>query len=153
MESATARPRLLAAVLDRRGIALRYVVVSAVNVVNHQILLNLANSGWDWGGGVSNVFAAVISAIPGYLLSRYWVWAVRGSNSVRAEILPFWGLAVAGLVLSTALAEAADRVLGSGLPVALASLAGYFIVWVLKFLILDRIFERSARRQEELVTS
>ena len=139
--------------MARRSIAARYLAVSAVNVVNHQILLNLANSGWDWGGGVSNVFAAVISAIPGYLLSRYWVWEVRGSNSLRAEILPFWSLAIVGLVLSTAMAEAADRLLGSGLPVALASLAGYFIVWVLKFLILDRIFERSARRQEELVAS
>ncbi len=141
------------AAFQRRGIASRYIVVSVVNLFNHQLLLNLANSGWGWSGGRANVFAAVLSAIPGYLLSRYWVWAVRGSHSFRTEILPFWVLALLGLIFSTALAEGADRAFGAGIAVALASLAGYFVVWVMKFIILDRIFERSARRHEEVPVS
>lgn len=132
-------------------LALRYVAVSAVNIVNHQILLNVANSVWGWGGGVSNVFAAVVASVPAYLLSRYWVWEVRGANSLRAEVLPFWIIALAGLVLSTALAEMADRTFGSGIWVALASLFGYFVVWVLKFIVLDRIFHRSISRLAEEV--
>lgn len=148
MDQAAGRSKLLSAAVARRGVALRYVLVSILNVLNHQVLLNLANSGWGWGGGVSNVFAAVVAAVPGYLLSRYWVWEVRGSTSFRAEVLPFWTMALLGLVFSTVLAEAADRVFGAGLAVALASLAGYFVVWVLKFILLDRIFERSAQRNE-----
>lgn len=138
------------ALTDRRGLAVRYGAVSVVNVINHQILLNLANSGWGWSGGWSNVFAAVLAAIPGYLLSRKWVWKVRGAHSLREEIVPFWTLALIGLVFSTALAETADRVLGSGFWVAAGSLLGYFVVWVLKFVILDRMFQRAARRLERV---
>jgi len=136
----------------RGGLAARYGLVSVINVVNHQILLNLANSGWGWSGGRSNVFAAIVAAVPGYLLSRHWVWEVRGPHSLSEEILPFWSLAVVGLVLSTILAEGADRIFGSGIPVALASLVGYFVVWVAKFLLLDRLFNRSADRLEQVAT-
>lgn len=131
-----------------RTLALRYVAVSGVNVVNHQALLFLAHAVWGWSGGVANVFAAVLAAVPGYLLSRHWVWSVRGAHSLRAEIIPFWTLALLGLVVSSVLAEAADRAFDSSLAVAAASLVGYFVVWVLKFLVLNRIFERSARRLE-----
>jgi putative flippase GtrA len=131
---------------------MRYVVVSAINVFNHQALLLVAHGVWDWSGGIANVFAAVVAAIPAYLLSRYWVWSVRGAHSVRAEIIPFWTLALLGLVVSTVLAETADRLFESSLAVSAASFAGYLVVWVVKFLVLNRIFERSAARltREEL---
>lgn len=140
-------------IVARRGMAVRFLLVSVINVVTHQLLLYLANSIWGWGGGLSNAFAAVLTAIPGYLLSRYWVWSVRGNHSFRGEILPFWIIALAGLVFSTGLAEGADRLFGAGIAVALASLLGYFVVWVAKFIILDRLFERSARRNEEVAVS
>lgn len=139
---------LMSDVFERRDLAVRYGAVSVVNVATHQVLLNLANTGWGWSGGWSNVFAAVLTAIPSYLLSRKWVWKVNGSHSLRKEIAPFWTLALLGLVLSTALAEGADRLFGSGIWVAAGSLIGYFVVWVSKFVILDRLFDRSARRLE-----
>jgi putative flippase GtrA len=119
-----------------------------LNVVNHQVLLNLANSGWGWSGGASNLFAAVVAAIPAYLLSRYWVWALRGAHSFRAEVLPFWIIALIGLAVSTSLAELADRFVGSGPAVALASLAGYGVVWVVKFMVLDGLFGQAAQHHE-----
>lgn len=140
---------MLASTVGRRALALRYGAVSVINVIDHQVLLNVANSGWGWGGGQSNMFAAVLAAIPGYILSRRWVWKVSGTHSWREEIAPFWTLALLGLILSTALAETADRLFGSGIWVAVGSLAGYFIIWVSKFVILDRMFDRSARRLRE----
>ena len=38
------------------------------------------------------------------------------------------------------MAEFTDRTFGAGFLVNLASLAAYFIVWVVKFLLLDRMF-------------
>lgn len=137
------------ALVGRRLVALRYGAVSAINVINHQVLLNLAYHWFDWSGGWSNFFAAVVAAGPAYWLSRHWVWGVRGSHSLRAEIIPFWTLALLGLVVSTAMAEGADRMFGSGLAVALASLIGYTIVWALKFVVLDWLFARSAQRLAE----
>ena len=123
--------------------ALRYVVVSVLNLVNHQAVLALAHSGWGWSGGQANAFAAAISAIPAYILSRNWVWRSQGSYSFRAEILPFWCIALVGLVVSSLMAEAADRVFGNGLAVAAGSITGYLIVWVLKFLLLEKLFQRA----------
>jgi putative flippase GtrA len=140
--------RAAAAAASKRPVAGKYLAVSILNVVNHQILLNLANSGWGWSGGTSNLFAAVSAAIPAYLLSRRWVWEIRGAHSFRSELLPFWVIALVGLALSTSLAELADRAIGSGLAVAMASLAGYGVVWVVKFLVLDGLFAHAAAQRE-----
>ncbi len=135
----------IAALVDSQGgKAVRYLGVSGFNVVGHQALLFLANSVWGWTGGWANLFAASVMSIPAYLLSRRWVWQVDGKHDFRAEVLPFWVIALAGLVVSTALAAAAQALFGAGLAVNLASLVGYFIVWVAKFFLLGRIFNRSS---------
>ncbi|MEM7339555.1 MAG: GtrA family protein [Actinomycetota bacterium] len=139
---------LINTVREVQGVAARYGAVSILNVINHQILLNIAHNVWGWGGGVSNVFAAFLAAIPAYFISRQWVWKVQGAHSIRGEVVPFWTLSLLGLLISTALAEGGERIFGSGLPVALGSLLGYFIVWLAKFVILDKMFEASARRIE-----
>lgn len=138
----------MAAILTRRGVALRYIVVSVLNLVNHQAMLLLANTGWGWSGGKANAFAAAVAAIPAYMLSRNWVWKSQGSYSFRAEILPFWSIALLGLVVSSLMAEGADRVFGDGLPVALGSIAGYVIVWVVKFLLLEKLFQHTGHHKE-----
>lgn len=122
------------------GQAGRYLVVSAINFVNHQVILFVANSIWGWSGGWANGFAACISAVPAYFLSRSWVWEVQGRHSLRSEVAPFWTLALIGLLVSSAFAQSADWVLGAGLWVNVASTAGYFVVWVAKFFLLDRLF-------------
>ncbi len=116
------------------------MAVSVINFVNHQGLLYVANSIWGWSGGWANVFAAGVAAVPAYLLSRAWVWEVSGKHNWRTEILPFWTIALVGMGVSTVFAEVADRLFGAGLAVQLASLFGYFLVWVAKFFLLDRMF-------------
>lgn len=115
-------------------------MVSTVNFVGHQAFLFLANSVWGWSGGVANVFAAMVMSIPAYLLSRAWVWEVEGDHDVRRQVLPFWAITLTGLIVSTVFAAIADRAFGAGLAVNIASLVGYFIVWVAKFFLLDRLF-------------
>lgn len=131
----------LADVLAGRGkTAGRYLAVSIINIFNSQALLYLGNSVWGWPGGWANVFAASLASIPAYILSRAWVWEKRGAHSMRGEVLPFWILTLIGLVLSSVAAALADRQFGAGLLVNVASLGAYFVVWVAKFLILDRLF-------------
>lgn len=120
----------------------RYLVVSLVNVVNHQLLLFIAVNWWSWSGGAGNTFAAVTASVPAYFMSRQWVWRVKGRSSLRSEVVPFWTIALVGLVVSTILAEAADRVFESTLMILIGSLTGYFLVWLAKFLLLHKVFAR-----------
>ena len=125
----------------------RYMAVSVVNVLNHQVVLFIANTVWGWPAGWSNVFAACVAAGPAYLLSRAWVWQVSGRHSFRAEVLPFWSLAVVGLLVSTLLAAGAGQLFGDGIVVNIASLIGYAIVWVAKFLVLHHVFTPGEKEQ------
>lgn len=115
-------------------------MVSAVNVLNHQLILQLALYLWSWSGGWANAFAASTAAVPAYFMSRYWVWQVRGRSSLRDEVLPFWAIALLGLVVSSFTAEAADRLFDQPLMISAGSLIGYFVVWLAKFVLLDRLF-------------
>lgn len=125
------------------GVVLRYLITSAINLINHQVLLQIAVRWWGWSGGWANVFAAMIAVIPAYLLSRYWVWQVTGAPDVRNEVVPFWVIAAVGLVVSTVAAEVADREFDSPLLISVASLSAYFVVWVIKFIVLNVLFKRS----------
>ncbi len=138
---------LKVALAGRGKLASRYLAVSVINIFNSQLLLYIANSVWGWGGGWANAFAAAVSSIPAYLLSRAWVWERRGAHSMRREVVPFWIITIIGLLVSTAAAEAADRQFGSGIIVNLASLGAYFFVWVAKFIILDRLFTQDNQSQ------
>ena len=122
------------------GRAGRYLTVSLINVVNHQLVLQLAVNLWGWSGGVANAFAAMVAAVPAYFMSRYWVWERRGRSSLRSEIIPFWIIAILGLVVSSGTAEGADRLFENPLMISVGSLIGYFIVWVLKFVALNELF-------------
>ncbi len=133
------------------SVVVRYLITSGINVINHQLLLQLAVRWWGWSGGAANVFAALVAVIPAYLLSRYWVWDVQGKPSLRNEVIPFWAIAALGLVASTASAELADRAFDSDLIISLGSLAGYVLVWVLKFLVLNHLFARVETVQGEAV--
>ena len=143
---------LIDALFVRRLTALRYVLVSVLNLVNHQVVLFLGHSVWGLSGGWANALAATVSAVPAYLLSKRWVWKSEGNYSLRDEIVPFWGIAVLGLVVSSLMAEAADRLFGSGLAVAVGSLIGYVIVWILKFVLLERMFARASHHHQEKVS-
>jgi len=129
------------AITTRRSAAGRYLAMSVLTLASHQVVLAVANSGWGWGGGVANTFAAMVVAVPGYLASRHWIWeSPRGRHSLRGEIIPFAAVATVGLVVTTLLAEAADRAFGSGLPVLAGSILGSGLVWVAKFLALEKLF-------------
>ena len=130
--------------------ATRYVLVSAFNFAGHQAFLFLANSVWGWPGGVANIFAACVMSIPAYLLARAWVWEVDGRHDMRRHVLPFWAITFAGLVVSTVFAAIADSAFGAGIAVNLASLVGYFIVWVAKFFLLDRLFSGASAATDEV---
>src|SRR5256714_1875619 len=79
----------------------KYTLVSVISVAVNVMLLVLAYGVVGWSAAPANIFAVGISAIPSYYLNRAWAWGKRGRSHLLKEVVPFWGLAFLGLVLST----------------------------------------------------
>lgn len=122
---------------------LRFGAVSAFNVVLGQVLLYGAQVAMGWEPVAANTFAVCVGSLPAYFLSRYWVWEKKGKNHLIREVVPFWTLALIGFAFSTAAIWYVD-VMWAPAPwvINLTSLAAYGVVWVAKFVILDRILFR-----------
>lgn len=121
------------------GKLVRYSAASLVGVAVGQSCLFTFYEILDLPGVVANVLAVGISAIPAYLINRYWVWRKRDRNDLRREVIPFWGMAFAGLVLSSIAVAIVDDRTDSPLAVAVANLAGFGVLWVAKFIVLDKV--------------
>jgi putative flippase GtrA len=139
--------RLVGVGAAHAGKGLRYMGVSVINVVFGQVLLIGAYSLIGWDAVPSQVFAALVGSVPAYLLCRAWVWKVDGVISFTREILPFWGLALLGLMTSVMAVDLAanwaEGRWGVGgmaqLAVTAASLGAFGIVWVIKYVVLDQL--------------
>jgi len=145
-----------AAVLDRvtggRGtLAIKYSMVSMIGVTISQTLLVLFVGPLDYHPTLSNVAAVMITAVPAFLLNKRWVWSHDGRISFRREILPFWVFTLAGLLLSTGLVSLAHNLSeDSTILVMAASIAGFGVLWVAKFLFLDRVMFGQSEKDEVL---
>ncbi len=139
--SETTLSSFLSRLRERHGQKLiRFGAVSAFNVVFSQSLLFAAQTALGWSAVVSNVFAVSVSAVPAYILSRYWVWEKRDKNLFMREVLPFWTLAFLGFALSTTAVSYVDSEWSPHpLVINLTNLASFGVVWVAKFVILDRV--------------
>lgn len=130
-------------ILDQHGAKLiRYAGVSVIGVTTGQSLLFVFYEVFGWRALVANSLAVAIGTIPSYVLNRAWVWKKRSSHSFRAEILPFWGMAFLGLVLSNVLVAIVERRWDSWVLINLANLAAFGVLWIAKYMVLDRVLFR-----------
>ena len=124
---------------------IRYSLVSVVSVIVSQIVLFIAQS--FWSARTSNIVAVCVSAVPSYYLNRAWAWGKTGKSHLMKEIVPFWSLALLGLIFSTWAADYAEsnahHLTSSDLVTRLivngAALAAFGILWVGKFFIFNRL--------------
>lgn len=104
---------------------------------------------------VASLLAFVAGAIPNYLMNRYWAWQRRGRPDRSRELLPYVVIVIVTALIAILVTTAADRwvrehVTAHALQVtlvAIAFLATYGTMFVLKFLLFDRFIfvDRAAR--------
>ena len=124
--------------------AIRYSATSLICVGITQVLIIVFFKLLKYNETGSNLYATMITSVPAFALNKYWVWGKRGRAHLRREVLPFWAFTVAGWALSTAAVALVSHV---GEPdshlrlfsVMAASIAGFGVLWVLKYLFLDKI--------------
>ncbi len=137
-------PPFLTRLVDDHGAkALRYCGVSVINVVVGVSTLAFCHGLLGWDEVPANVTAWAVSTGPAYLLSRRWVWQQSGEHSLHREVLPFWIMALIGLTFSTIAVAIVGRYTDATLHILVANLTAYGVVWVAKYLVLDKIMWRA----------
>ncbi len=134
----------------RGALAIKYSMVSVIGVTITQVLLVVLIGILDWDPVAANVTAVSICAVPVFFLNKRWVWNHDGKVSFRREVLPFWVFTLAGLLLSTGFVALAHSASDSQLLVMAASIAGFGVLWVAKFLFLDQIMFGHSEKEEVL---
>lgn len=132
---------------------LRYGIASVVNVVVSQVVLAWAFGVLHWTARAAAVLAAVVAAGPAYWLARSWVWGRSGRSHLVKEVLPFWGMALLGLALTTwvageaeaAGADLTDSRLGQTIILMVAVFGISAVIWAARFFVLNGVLfaERS----------
>ncbi|HEX6597032.1 MAG TPA: GtrA family protein [Acidimicrobiales bacterium] len=125
----------------------RYSMVSVISVIVSQVLLAFFFGILHWSARAANIWAVCLSAIPSYYLNRAWAWGKRSRSHLLKEVLPFWGMALLGLVLSTwavSFAEShadswTDSHFLTTVIINAASVAAFGVLWVGKFVILNKL--------------
>jgi putative flippase GtrA len=123
----------------RRG--LFYGIVSALNVpLSQAAIFGLQLLGFE--GWVANLLAVGLLTGPVYLVTKHVVWRAAGGRHRRAAAV-FWAMSVGGLVLSTLLVYLANLVDQRIWVANLVNLATYGGIFLLRFIILDRLFSEA----------
>jgi putative flippase GtrA len=86
--------------------------------------------------------------VPSYVLNRRWVWGKGGKSHLWREVVPFWVLSFIGLAFSSLavwlasdfahhhhLSHPATTLLVNG-----ANLLSFAILWIVKFVIYNKLF-------------
>lgn len=135
---------------------LRYSAVSVVSVITSAVLLTLFFGILRLGPEVPCTLAAnVIAGGVSYVLYRRWVWRKGGRSHLWREVLPFWVMSFTGLGFALVAANLARnfshahdlRHLTRTLVVLGANYTAFGIVWLLKFLVLNKLFEQIAEAE------
>jgi putative flippase GtrA len=132
----------LSLVLARAGIdrkKLRFFLVSVVAVPFSQAVFFVSHEFVELGDVSSNVIAVTAGCVPSYLLNRYWVWGKRSRNHFWREVFPFWAIAVLGLLLSSIAVWFVGQRTDVTLFLMAANLSAFGLLYVAKFIILDRV--------------
>jgi len=104
--------------------------------------------------GPANIIAVCCGILPSYLANRRWTWGRSGRGSMAREVVPFWALSIAGLLVSTATVAAAGALTADwspasrGLVLPVVQAGTFAILWVVQFVVLDRVIFRPSRELE-----
>jgi putative flippase GtrA len=124
----------------------RYTGASVVAGIISEVVF-LVTYWWTAVPVLASLLAFVAGAVPNYLMNRYWAWQRRGRPHGTREVIPYVGIVVVTALTAIFVTTAADHwvrdhVAARGLQVVLvgaAFLATYGTMFVLKFVLFDRL--------------
>jgi putative flippase GtrA len=137
---------------------IKYAGVSVISTIVSQVTLLLVFGVFRLMSEVpANILANVLATIPSYTLNRRWVWGKGGKSHLWREVVPFWVLSFIGLAFSSlAVWLAGDFARNHGLShaatsllVNAANLFSFALLWIVKFVIYNKLFHVDPVEYEE----
>ncbi len=123
---------------------IRYAAVSVVFVPIGQILIQVLGAlVFDRDYTKASIVAAAILTVPNFFANKYLVWKNTAKDNLRTQVVVFWVAAMLGVAAATGLTYLVEQQFHNegaveALAVFCAQLVGFGIVWVGRYLILDR---------------
>jgi putative flippase GtrA len=127
----------------------RYTMVSVISTIVSFSVLGLVYGVLKlWSEVPSAVFANLVASVPAYYLNRHWSWGKSGRSHVFKEVVPFWTMTAIGITLSILTASLAHHLsdvhnlhhFGRTVLVEGANTGAFAMLWVVKFLVFNRLF-------------
>ncbi len=134
---------------------IRYAAVSVVFVPIGQILIQVLGAlVFDRDYTKASIVAAAILTVPNFFANKMWVWKDTSRDKLRTQVLVFWVAAMLGVAAATGLTYLVEQQFHNegaveALAVFCAQLVGFGIVWVGRYLILDRWLFKVTHHGEE----
>ena len=131
----------------------RYTLVSVISALVSLLVLTIVFGVLRlWSEVYSTLFANIMAGIPAYILNRRWVWGRSGRSHIWREIVPFWVMSIIGILFALYTASLAHDYANSHhlhhlartVLVVGANIAAFGVLWLLKFIILNRLFAEIA---------
>ena len=131
----------------------RYTMVSVISALMSLVFITITYGILRLGTEVvCTLISNILAGIPSYFLNRQWVWRKGGRSHLWREVLPFWVMSITGIGFALYTASVAHNYadahhlhhLARTVLVVGANIAAFGILWVLKFLILNRLFAEIA---------
>lgn len=122
---------------------LRYCGVSTVFVPFGQINIQVFGL-WLGNYTAASLLSAAVVTIPNFFANKRFVWRLTSRENMRRQIFVFWVAMMLGVTLATLLTHLVELALAEqthlvrAAAVFLAQLLGYGVVWVGRFLLLNR---------------
>jgi putative flippase GtrA len=134
---------------------LRYMGVSVVSVPISKILIQVLGSVFDGNFTLASIVAAAILTIPNFFANKLLVWKDTSKDNLRTQVVVFWVAAMLGVSLATGLTFVVQQMtedsssLVQRVSVFVAQMTGFGIVWVGRYLVLDRWLFKVTHHGEE----
>ena len=134
---------------------LRYMGVSVVFVPIGQVLIQVLGSVFDGNFTLASIVAAAILTVPNFFANKLLVWKDTSKDNLRTQVIVFWVAAMLGVSLATGLTYVVQQMtedsssLVQRISVFVAQMTGFGIVWVGRYLVLDRWLFKVTHHGEE----
>lgn len=142
---------------------MRYSAVSLVFVPLGQLLVLMLHGLFGVNESVAVFVAAAFLTPPNYFANKNYVWRHKARDNMRTEIVVFWVAAILGTAFAMGLvyfagkwfpeSDVASKQGAHLAAIFVAQLCGFGIVWVARFVFLDKLLFKVTHHGEEPIAT